>query len=284
MSYVTLKEVLIDAKKNRYAVGAFNIVDYITTAAVIKAGDNKRSPVIIQTSTKTIDCYGYSAIAGWVKNLAQQVSIPVVLHLDHCKDIKMIQKCIEAGWSSVMIDASSFPFEKNIEMTKEVVRFARMKGVTVEGELGAIVGVEDDIFVTEQDSHLADPEACVEYVNSTGIDVLAPAIGTAHGIYHKEPNINFGLIEEIAKRTDMSIAIHGGTGLSTEIFKRCIQCGGTKINISTNIKHIFRDSFEKYYKENPKEYEPVKVIRYLEQNTIQGIENFIDIFGSSNRA
>ena len=183
-----------------------------------------------------------------------------------------------------MIDASSFPLEKNIEMTRKVVDMVKGKDITVEGELGAIVGVEDDIFVKEQDSHLADVETCVKFVDATGIDVLAPAIGTAHGLYHKEPNINFSLLHNISQKVDVPLAIHGGTGLSAEVFKKCIQNGGAKINISTILKHIFRNSFETYYKENPKDYEPVKAIKYLEQSVIASVEEFMDIFGSTNKA
>ena len=283
MSYVNLKAVLADAQKKRYAIGAFNIVDYTTTSAVIKAAERKSSPVIIQTSVKTVKYYGYKPIANWVRNLAEASPIPVVLHLDHCKDLEVIEKCINAGWSSVMIDASSFPLDENIRMTRETIDMARPHNVTVEGELGAIVGVEDDIFVKERDSHLADADNCLRYVSATGIDLLAPAIGTAHGIYYSEPVIDFDLIREIAVKTGMPLAIHGGTGLSDDVFRRCIECGGTKVNISTNLKHIFRDSFEQYYKNNPDDYEPVKSIKYLEDAVIKSVEAFIETFGSSGR-
>ncbi len=284
MSYVNLKSILEDARKKKYAVGAFNIVDYTTASAVVKAAEMKKSPVIIQTSVKTVKLYGYKPIAGWVRTLAENSTVPVVLHLDHCKELDVIDKCIDAGWSSVMIDASSFSLEENIRMTVETVRMASPHNVTVEGELGAIVGVEDDIFVKEYDSHLADADSCVKFVNATGIDLLAPAIGTAHGLYRKEPEIDFALIREIADKTGMPLAIHGGTGLSEDIFKRCIECGGTKINISTSIKHIFRDSFEKYFKDNPEDYEPVRSIKYLEDTAAASVEAFMDIFGSSGRA
>jgi len=284
MGYTNLKEMLFDAKKNGYAVGAFNIVDYTTMSAVIKAAENKKSPVIIQTSAKTVSLYGYQPIVAWVKALAIHSTVPVALHLDHCKDLDMIKNCIEAGWSSVMIDASSLPLEENIELTKKVVAMAKPKNVTVEGELGIIAGVEDDIFVKDSRSYLADPDVCVEYVNATGVDVLAPAIGTAHGLYRKQPNIDFDLLNEITQRVDIPLAIHGGTGLSEETLKKCIAKGGSKINVSTELKHLFRNSIEEYYKANPEDYEPVKIIKYMEQNVIRRIEDFIDVFGSTNRA
>jgi ketose-bisphosphate aldolase len=284
MGYVNLKAVLSDAQRNKYAVGAFNIVDYITTSAVVKAAAKQNSPVIIQTSVKTIKQFGYKALASWVSMLAEDVSIPVVLHLDHCKDLNVIEKCIKSGWSSVMIDASSFPLEENIRMTREVVGIARKYNVTVEGEVGAIVGVEEDVFVKENESRLADIDSCLKYVNETGVDLLAPAIGTAHGVYRKEPNIDFNLIREISERTKIPLAIHGGTGLSVDIFKKCIENGGTKINISTNIKQVFRTSFEQYYKNNPDDYEPMGTIKYLEDQVIQNVEGYFDIFGSIGRA
>ena len=281
MSYVNLKEMLLRAKVGRYAVGAFNVVDFSTTRAVINAAEQKKSPVIVQTSVKTIEYYDYSTIANWVKQLARSVSVPIALHLDHCKDIDVIGKCIEAGWSSVMIDASSFSFKDNIEMTCEM---AKDRNVTVEGELGSIVGVEDDIFVNESEGHLADPEKCIEYIEATGIDLLAPAIGTAHGVYKKKPNIDFELLHTIAENTPIPLAIHGGTGLSEEVFKKCIENGGCKINISTNIKHIFRDAFEEFYRDYPNEYEPLKALKYMEVQTQKIVESFMDIFGSSHKA
>lgn len=283
MSYVNLSDMLAKAKQGKYAVGAFNIVDPMTTEAVVKAGEVTKSPVIIQTSVKTVKLCGYEPIVTVVKGLAKKASVPVALHLDHCTDIEVIEKCIEAGWSSVMIDASSLSFEENVRLSIEAVRMARPHGITVEGELGAIVGVEDDIFVSEQDSHLADPEKALEYVTKTGVDVFAPAIGTAHGVYKGEPKIAFDLLEKIASAIDAPIAIHGGTGLSDEVFKKCINLGGAKINISTQIKHIFRDSLAEYFQNNPDGYEPVKILAYMRDQTQAVVEQFIRKFGSEQK-
>ena len=283
MSYVNMRDMLSNASSEKYAVGAFNIVDAMTAEAVVRAAEAKKSPVIIQTSTKTVKLYGCPALVVTVKALAEKATVPVALHLDHCKDLELIRSCIDAGWSSVMIDASSFPFEENVRMTKEVVKIARPHNVTVEGELGAIVGVEDDIHVKEQESHLADPEQAFEYVNRTGVDVFAPAIGTAHGIYKGKPKIAFDLLERIARGVKATIAIHGGTGLSDEVFKKCISLGGAKINISTQIKHVFRDSLSEYFQGNPQDYEPVKILAYMRDKTQDIIETFIEKFGSEGK-
>jgi ketose-bisphosphate aldolase len=284
MSYVNLNEMLSKARMKKYAVGAFNIVDPITIEAVINAANLNMSPVIIQTSVKTVQLYGYELIVTAVKNLAQKAKVPVALHLDHCKEVEVIKKCIEAGWSSVMIDASSLAFEENVRLTTEVVKIAHPHNITVEGELGAIVGVEDDIFVSDQESHLADLEKSVEYVEKTEVDVFAPAIGTAHGIYKGEPKIAFDLLKKIASQTGVPIAIHGGTGLSDEVFKKCINLGGAKINVSTQIKHTFRDSLAEYFSKNPDGYEPVKILAYMREQTQKVVEEFIHKFGSVNRA
>ena len=284
MSYVNMRDMLSKASHEKYAVGAFNIVDAMTAAAVVRAAEAKRAPVIIQTSVKTVKLYGCAFLVATVKALANKANVPIALHLDHCKDLSLIHSCLKAGYSSVMIDASSFPFEENIRMSKEVVEMAHPHDVTVEGELGAIVGVEDDIHVKEQEYHLANPEQALEYVSQTGVDVFAPAIGTAHGIYKGEPKIAFDLLGRIAREIRAAIAIHGGTGLSDQVFKKCISLGGAKINISTQIKHAFKDSLSEYFRKSPQVYEPVEIFAYMRDKVQEVIESFIEKFGSEGKA
>lgn len=284
MAYENLREMLLGARRGGYAVGAFNIVDPVTTQAVIKAAEAKKSPVIVQTSAKTVKLMGHECLAALVRALAESSLVPVALHLDHCMDLEMIRRCIEAGWSSVMIDASSLPFEENLRITKQVVEMARPHNVTVEGELGAIFGVEDDIHVKEAEAFLADAEQAEEFVRRTGVDVFAPAIGTAHGVYKGEPKIAFDVLREIAGRVHACIAIHGGTGLTDATFHRCIQEGGAKINISTQIKHTFRDALFDYMRENPADYEPVRIYDHMRGAVQSVVESFIDKFGSAGKA
>ena len=284
MSYVNLKEMLGKARAGRYAVGAFNIVDTVTAQAVVRAAEARKAPVIIQTSVKTVKLLGTGSLAATARELAGKSPVPVALHLDHCKDMELIRECINAGWSSVMVDASSLPFEENVKMTKAVVEMARPRDITVEGELGAIAGVEDDVFVKEGESHLADPVQSVDFVRRTGVDVFAPAIGTAHGIYKGEPKIAFDRLEKIAGSVAAAIAIHGGTGLSDDVFRKCIALGGAKINISTQIKHVYCDSFAAYVGKNPEVYEPVKMMAAVRDATQAVVESFIDKFGSAGKA
>jgi ketose-bisphosphate aldolase len=284
MPLENMKAMLSKAASEDYAVGAFNILDYNSTRAVVLAAEQVKAPVIIQTSAKTVILWGTSAIISWIRQLTDPSSVPIALHLDHCKDLKLIKECIESGWTSVMIDASSKPFEENLSLSTEVVEMARPKDVTVEAELGAIVGVEDDIHVKEQDAHLADSEQAIKFCAEVKPDCFAPAIGTAHGVYKGEPKIAYDLLKEIAAKTTVPIALHGGTGLADEVFKKCISLGCTKVNISTQLKYAFIDGFVAYHNANNTEYNPLKVIDAQLHQLQAGIVEKIKLFGSAGKA
>jgi ketose-bisphosphate aldolase len=183
-----------------------------------------------------------------------------------------------------MIDASSKPFDENISLSRQVVKMARHKNITVEAELGAIVGVEDDIHVKQQDAHLANPEQAIEFCEKVGPDCFAPAIGTAHGVYKGEPKIAYELLEEIAAKVAPPIALHGGTGLADEVFKKCISLGCAKVNISTQLKYAFIDGFVNYYNANNTEYNPLKVLDAQFDALKAGIVENINLFGSAGKA
>jgi tagatose 1,6-diphosphate aldolase GatY/KbaY len=284
MALENMRTMLIAARRSGYAVGAFNILDYNSTRAVIEAAEDLRSPVIIQTSAKTVIFWGSSAIISWVRELVKQAAVPIALHLDHCKDLQLIAECIDAGWSSVMIDASSKPFEENLALSRQVVEMARPKDVTVEAELGAIVGVEDDIHVKEQEAHLADPEQAIRFCEEVEPDCFAPAIGTAHGIYKGEPKIAYDRLEEIAGKTSVPLALHGGTGLADEVFKKCISLGCAKVNISTQLKYAFIDGFVAYHNAHNTQYDPLKVLGSQFNALKAGIIGNIKLFGSAGKA
>lgn len=284
MSLVAMRELLIKAKAEKYAVGAFNIVDYATLEAVVDAAEQERSPAIIQTSaSSTVKYYGYKALVDMATNVAGKSEIPFVLHLDHCKDLEMVFNCIDSGWTSVMYDGSSFPFEVNLENSKKVVEKAHAKGVSVEGEIGAVWGVEDDITVDEHQGLLADPDKAAQYAQETGVDAFAPAIGTAHGLYKGEPKLDFERLEEIAGRVKAPIVIHGGTGLSEEVFRKLISYGAAKINISTQLKIGYFDGFNSYIEAGGKT-DPVKLIKHIRETEKEVVKRFIRIFGSSGKA
>ena len=260
MPLVNIRPVLAEANAQGYAVAAFNPVDYASMKAMVAAAEELNAPVIIQSSAKTINYYSHEALYGWMQEIAGDSPVPVVLHLDHGKDLDMIKKCIDTGWTSVMIDGSHLPFKENLEATRKVNDWANAAGIGIEAEIGQILGVEDDMVVTEEESHLTDPSEAEKFCRELDLSAFAAAIGTAHGYYKGEPKVEFGLIEEINKRTDVPMALHGGTGLSDEVIQRCIKLGCSKINISTNLKHVFIDSFADYHRENPNDYEPLRVL------------------------
>ena len=182
----------------------------------------------------------------WTREICEDVTVPVAIHLDHCKDVDFIKKCIEAGWTSVMIDASSLPFEENLATSKRVFEMAHRHGISVEAELGEIGGVEDDISVSDEEAHLVDVEKAIHFLKEVPVDCFAPAIGTAHGVYKGKPSIAFDRLEAISGGSPVPLALHGGTGLSEEVFKKCIQLGCAKVNISTQLKYAFIDGFVNY--------------------------------------
>lgn len=284
MPLVNMKPLLRDAMDNGYAVAAFNLVDFGTTKAMVKAAEELNAPVICQTSAKTIQYWSHREIVSWVRTVAEDSPVPVVLHLDHCKDIAMIEECAKAGWTSIMIDASEYPFEQNLEMSLRVREIAEKYGVGMEAELGQIMGVEDDMVVDEEDSVLTDPEDAKKFCDALDLSAFACAVGTAHGFYHGEPNVDFDRIEAINRLTKTPMALHGGTGLSDETFAKAIARGSAKVNISTNLKHVFVESFVKYHQDNPKDFEPLRLIDAQYKACKGMFGGFIEKFGGKDRA
>jgi ketose-bisphosphate aldolase len=283
MALVPMAELLAHAKTKQYAVGAFNITEIASLQGVVQAAEEENSPAIIQTSaSSTVKYYGYRALFEMVHSVAGASKIPIALHLDHCKDLEMVYACIDHGWTSVMYDGSSFPFRENLENSIAVVKRAHAKNVSVEGEIGAVWGVEDDIKVDEHPDMLADPDMAVQYANESGVDAFAPAIGTAHGLYKGEPKLDFERLQKILQRVNVPIVIHGGTGLSNEVFHRLINYGAVKINVSTQLKIGFFDGF-KSYTESGGKLEPIKVLQHIAKTEKEIVKGFMRVFGSSGK-
>jgi fructose-bisphosphate aldolase class II len=195
----------------------------------------------------------------------------------------MIKTCFEAGWNSALYDASSLSYQDNLRLCKEVVALAKKHGAGVEGELEAVRGIEDGVG-SEAEGELVPVERCVEFIEATGIDCFAPAIGTAHGLYKTKPKINFARVEEIVARSPTPIVLHGGTGLSNETFKKLIAAGCAKVNISTMLKIRFADSFRNYLEAKPKEYDPMKLQKAVHADLVEMTKGFMETFGSAGRA
>lgn len=283
MPAVSLREILQPAFQVRYGVGAFNIVNDLTMAAVLDAAAETKSPVIIQVSVKTVKMWGAKLLQQMFAEMASQRPVPATLHLDHCPDVEMIKTCLDAGWNSALFDASSLSYQDNLRLCKEVVAFAKKYGAGVEGELEAVRGIEDDVG-SDVEGELVPVEKCVEFIEATGIDCFAPAIGTAHGLYKTEPKINFARVEAIVAECPTPIVLHGGTGLSDETFKRLIAAGCAKVNISTMLKITFADSFRNYLEAKPKEYDPMKLQKAVHDDLVKMAKGFMETFGSAGQA
>jgi tagatose 1,6-diphosphate aldolase GatY/KbaY len=226
--------------------------------AVVEAAVETESPLIIQSTVGTVKHLGPDYLAAAAAVAANRTRLPIGLHLDHCTDFALIVQCIRAGYTSVMIDASMHPFEDNAERTRAVMAVASAAGVNVEAELGKVGGVEDDIVVDERDAMLADPEECASFVALTGVDTLAPAIGTAHGIYKGTPNIDFARIARIAERVEVPLVLHGGSGIPSEQVRRAVALGMAKMNIATELRIAFSDAIKQVFSDRPGENDPRK--------------------------
>lgn len=284
MPYVNALGMLQDATSKGYAIGAFNILNELTARAIVNACDEMKAPVILQTSCSTVKQIGVEAIIGFLRPIAEQAKVPVSVHLDHCKDLDLAKACIDAGWLSIMVDGSHLPLQENIDMTREVVDYAAGKGVSIEGELGAIGGVEDDIVVGEEDAHLARVEDSVVYVRDSGIDIFAPAIGTAHGLYKGVPKLDFDRFVAIRDKVSTPLVVHGGTGLAPDVFRKLVGLGASKINISTALKHTYIGGFKTFLADNPDNSNPLKMDLFVESQVKELAREHVAIFGTENQA
>ncbi len=278
MSYVNMKTILEEARENRYAVGAFNIVNYLTAKAAVEAAEELDQPIILQTSVKTVKAFGVSEMMDYLKPIAENARVNVAIHLDHSTDVDFTKACIDGGWSSVMYDGSQLSLMENIKNTSEIVAYAQARNVTVEGELGAIVGVEDDIVVLEGNHAHANPEDCHLYLKETGIDAFAPAVGTAHGVYKGAINIDYNLFETINKFSPCPLVLHGGTGLTDEMFHRLIALGASKVNISTAIKIAYCQGMVDYTRNYPDQNDPLKLDAFTKEQVKKVVTEHIRFF------
>ncbi len=291
MAIVNAKEMLLKATKEKYSVGAFNITNIIQMEAVVEAAIEKKVPLIIQVSVAPSKFLKPKVLAAVYRTLAESAPIPICLHLDHCTDVDFCRTCADAGYTNIMIDASKQVYEENIRQTKEVADYCHRVGdISVEGELGTVSGVEDQIEVAEDEAALCDPETAVHFVEETGIDILAPAIGTAHGIYKTaNPKLDFDRFKKIFDLFNVNgprvpLVIHGGTGLKPEVVKRLVALGGSKFNVSTDLKHALIDSTFEYISANREQYNPGKIDKATREAIIKRINYWIELLGCAGKA
>jgi tagatose 1,6-diphosphate aldolase GatY/KbaY len=283
MALIHTGKTLQEARRAGYCVGAFNIIDYLSLEAVIHAATACRSPVIIQTSPGTVKRYGAAVLVDLVQTLAVRTDIPIGLHLDHGVDRAQIRECIRAGYTSVMIDASMYPFAENVARTLEVVDEAHQEGVAVEGEIGVLAGIEDDFTVVSEQARYTTPDEAIAFQAATGVDFLAVAIGTAHGFYKTRPRLDIDTLQTITSLVDFPLVIHGGTGLDDETIRKLVISGGSKMNISTQLKKTYIDSMYEYIQANRDEYNPLRVVDQTHRCLVEMVSRYLRLFGSTGK-
>jgi tagatose 1,6-diphosphate aldolase GatY/KbaY len=280
---VNTKEMLLKAQREGYAVPAFNVHNLETIQVIVEAAAELRSPVILAGTPGTFSYGGRDYIQAIAETAAQRYEIPIALHLDHHETLRDIQASVELGTKSVMIDASHHPFEENIAIVTEVVEYAHAHGATVEAELGRLGGQEDDLVVDEADSFYTDPVAAREFVERTGIDSLAVAIGTAHGLYKSEPKLDFERLAEIRQLVDVPLVLHGASGISVEDVRKAIDLGCCKVNIATELKIPFSSAVRTYLVENPDANDPRKYMAPAKEAMMKVVKDKIKMCKSDNR-
>jgi len=283
MPLVNPYDMLHAARRGRYCVGAFNLVDYLTTKAIVEAAERRRAPVMLQTSSGAVDRFGVAELVGMAKLAAAESTVPVALHLDHGKNREIISEAIRLGYNSVMIDGSHLPFEENVRMTADVVDQAHAHGVSVEGEIGIVAGVEDDIVIHQDDAIYTTPEEGLEFQRRTGVDFLAPAIGTAHGFYKVQPRLDVETLRAIASAADFPVVVHGGTGLPEDVVRELVAGGGAKFNVSTQVKQTYIDGLYEYIKAHRTEYHPLKLLDTAQAGLVDMVADYIDLLGGTGR-
>jgi fructose-bisphosphate aldolase class II len=303
---VTNKDLMVPARRNGYGIGAFNVNNLEAVLAVAEAATEEKSPAIVAVTPGAIKYGGLPYLSRIVRTAAELASVPVALHLDHGEDFETASKCVGAGFTSVMIDGSSLKFEDNTALTKRVVEMAHPKGVSVEAELGRLAGVEEST-VEEKDAILTDPAVAKEFVDRTGVDTLAVAIGTSHGAYKfkAEPKLDFERLKLITKQVSVPLVLHGASsvpswiiekaskygaelggakGIPEEHIQKAISMGIAKINIDTDLRLAFTAAVREVLANSPKEFDPRKILGPAKEAMKQVIKGKMRLFGSSGKA
>ena len=307
MMLVNLNSILPKARKGKYGVGAFNTSNLEISQAIIQAAELLNAPVIVATSEKAISYAGIENLSQLVITMAKKAKIPVALHLDHGKSFEIVKQCIKHSYTSVMIDASHLSFKDNLRLTKQVVKYAHKKGVSVEAEIGRLAGIEDDIKVKKDEAIYTDPAEAKSFANESGCDALAIAIGTSHGAYKfkGKPKLRIDILKEIAKIVKIPLVLHGASGVQIKwinrvnkfggklahtkgvpdnLIKQAVKNGICKINIDTDLRIAFTAGVREYSIKNPKVFDPRKIIGFARDMMQQVVEVRIKVFGTKNKA
>jgi len=306
---VPTKELLVAALKGKYAVGAYNVNNMELLQAIVEAGNELKAPLILQVSAGARKYANETYLVKLVEAALNTSTIPIALHLDHGEDFEICKACIDGGFSSVMIDGSKHPFEENIELTKKVVDYAHPRGISVEAELGKLAGVEDNISVSEKDAIYTNPKEAREFIERTGVDSLAVAIGTSHGAYKfkGEAKLDFERLAEIQQEvgSDYPLVLHGASsvpehlvkicndfgaeipgakGVPEEMFSQATKLGVAKINVDTDLRLAFTGAIRKHFVEGPADFDPRKYLSPARSAVKEIVKHKIQVFGTNGKA
>ncbi|MBK5482891.1 class II fructose-1,6-bisphosphate aldolase [Peribacillus sp. TH16] len=284
MPLVSMKEMLLKAKAENYAVGQYNINGLEFAQSFLQAADEERAPIILAASDRLVDYLGgFKTIAAMVKSLIEEmnITVPVALHLDHGVNVERCKKAIDAGFTSVMIDGSHNPIDENIEMTKQVVDYAQQRNVSVEAEVGTVGGTEDGLVGGIK---YADPNECMRIVKEAEIDALAAALGSVHGPYQGEPKLGFEEMQQITNMTNVPLVLHGGSGIPLHQIKKAIEYGHAKINVNTESIQVWSKAIREVLAAEGKVYEPRSIITPAKAAVIAGVKSKMFEFNTSGKA
>ncbi|MFZ7946230.1 class II fructose-1,6-bisphosphate aldolase [Neobacillus sp. 19] len=281
---VSMKEMLLKAKQEKYAVAQININNFQWAEAILEAAQEEQSPVIVASSDRLVDYLGgFKTIATMINSIIEEknITVPVALHLDHGNSVERCKEAIDAGYTSVMIDGSHHPIDKNIEMTKQVTEYARLHGVSVEAEVGTVGGNEDGLIGGIQ---YADPEECVRIAKETGIDALAAALGSVHGPYQGEPKLGFAEMKEISGLTNVPLVLHGGSGIPNYQIQQAIELGHAKINVNTECLQAWAKAVREVLDKDKEIYDARTILSPGKEAVKQTVKAKLNEFKSSNKA
>jgi len=288
MAFTTTKDMLKEAQKGRYGIGAFNANNMEIIQAIIETAEEEKAPVILQASQGAIKYAGLDMIVAMVKVLAEKANIPVALHLDHGTDYYQNIKCLRAGFTSLMFDGSKLPFNENVNMTKKVVEMAHACSIPVEAELGQIGKMDDSdepgIALEKVKESMAVPEEAAKFVELTEIDFLAAAVGTIHGCRTPFAKLDIPRIERIRKLTGVPLVLHGASGVNDDEVRKGITAGICKINIDTRIRMIFTKKMKEILDENPNQIDPRKILEPAKEAAKEIIRDRMRVFGCCGKA
>jgi fructose-bisphosphate aldolase class II len=283
VDFVSSARIYRHAESEGYVVAGFDSYCLEVIQAHVIAANAENAPFLLQVTPKGFGHIGIEYFTAMARALISNSTVPVAMHLDHGTSLDEIRFCIEKGFTSVMIDGSRLSFDENVEITRRVVKIAHRRDVTVEAELGRVLGKESDIEVKNGEESSTDPDAAMEFVKATGVDSLAVSVGTKHGFYRKEPFIDFERLAAIHERVDVPLVFHGGTGLGPEIIHRASKLGVRKINIGTLIKHAFTSGVKEYTNAHPDEIDPRRVLGHARDNTVKELRAVLRMFGASGK-